>query len=216
MCVFVFMCVGERLKKTEWVKQSPNHISHHHHHHRFSPLCRAASLELGWDMQIQAVCLPAPSEAAEQHDASCTHTLTHAECWGLGWSSLVSRSHTLSCVCVSWNFPRDTLFPPSFLCSALLFLLSPLLQHTFVLFSLPLFLSPPSSASLVLPLLLSCVLRLWLVSELRAYRGARCCWCYSCSGSMYPSGPTEEDETAHCASEKPAACTFPPPPRIWN
>lgn len=39
------------------------------------PLWRAASLELGWDMQMQPICLPAPSEAAEQHAASCTHPL---------------------------------------------------------------------------------------------------------------------------------------------
>lgn len=66
------------------------------------PLCRAASLELGWDMQIQSVCLPAPSEGVEQHAASCTHPLTYAECRGLEGSSLVSRSHTClrMCVCV--------------------------------------------------------------------------------------------------------------------
>lgn len=164
------------------------------------PLCRAASLELGWDMQIQSVCLPAPSEAAEQHAASCTHTLTYAECRGLEGSSLVSRSHTClrMCVCVSvrsWNFPRDTLAHSSLLSSVLLSSFSfPLLQHTFVLFSLPLFLSPPSSAT-TFPSALSCVLRLWLVCELREC-WVRCCWCYSCLGSMSPSGPAEEDKTA--------------------
>lgn len=37
------------------------------------PLWRAASLELGWDMQMQPICPPAPSEAAELRAASCTH-----------------------------------------------------------------------------------------------------------------------------------------------
>lgn len=82
------MCVWERRKKEKETKL---------YYQSVSPLYKAArlKLELGWEMQIQAVCLPAPSEAAEQHAASYTHALTHTECRGLGWSSLVSRFQTL-------------------------------------------------------------------------------------------------------------------------
>lgn len=83
-------------------------------------------------------------------------------------------SHTLACVCIwSWNFPRDTLTHSSLLLSSVLLssFSFPLLQHTFVLFSLPLFLSPPSSASLVFPSALSYVLRLWLVCEVKGVQG---------------------------------------------
>lgn len=141
------------------------------------PLCKAACLELGWDMQIQPICLPAPSGATEQHAASCTHPLTYAQCRRLEGSSLVSRSHTCLrkrvSVCAnvqSFDCPRDTLtlsiLLPTVFRSPFSF---PLLQHTFVLFSLPLFLSPPFSAT-TFPSALPHVCRLWLVSELRE------CW----------------------------------------
>ncbi len=161
---------------------------------------------------------PFRGSRAEQHAASCTHTLTHAECRGLGGSSLVSRCHTRLHVCTygaETFLGRATLNALFLLSSVLLSSFSfPLLQHTFVLFSLPLFLSPPSSASLVFPTALSCVLKPWLVCGLRA-RWARC-WCHSCLGSMSPSGPTEEDKTA-CEpgslnttlwESRPSSCNF--------
>ncbi len=91
VCLYLCVCEKEEEGKSHQITLA---VSPH------SSLCRAARLELGWDMQIQAVCLPAPSEAAEQHAASCTHTLTHAECRGLRGSSLVSRSRTRLHVCV--------------------------------------------------------------------------------------------------------------------
>lgn len=106
------------------------------------PLCKAACLELGWDMQIQPICLPAPSGATEQHAASCTHPLTYAQCRRLEGSSLVSRSHTCLrmrvpvCANVqSSGFPRDTLTLSILLPSVFL---SPPPAHLCVVFLAPL------------------------------------------------------------------------------
>lgn len=170
-------------------------------------LWRAASLELGWDMQMQ----PVPSEATEQRAASCTHPLS---CAGnlKARASPAGLTHVYACVrltcarksCRAATFPLGTLLHlPSLHLSSSLLSPFPLLQHTFVLLSLPLFLLP----SLFQPQLFlsapSCVLRLRLGCEPRASSG-RCCWCYSCLGSMSPSGPTEEDKTARelSSSEK--------------
>lgn len=91
------------------------------------------------------------------------------------------------------TFPRDTShtlpsFPlsysplPSSSCTPLCCFLCPSFS--------PLSLQP----QLFLPSL-SCVLRLWLVCELEEH-WVGCCWCYSCLGSMSPSGPAEEGKTA--------------------
>lgn len=93
-------------------------------------LWRAGSLGLGWDMQMQPVRPPAPSDAAEQHAASCTHPLT---CAGnlKARASPAGLAHVYACVhltcarnsCRAATFILDALFhlPSFFLSSSLLF-----------------------------------------------------------------------------------------------
>lgn len=73
----------------------------------------------------------------------CSHTLTHAECRGLGGSSPVSRSHTHIYVCVygAGTFLETHSLSVSLLSSGL-FLLSPPPAHLCVVAPLPLPLQP--------------------------------------------------------------------------
>ena len=148
-------------------------------------------------MQMQPVHPPAPSEAAEQHAASCTHPLTCAGNLKAPASS-AALTHVYACVrptcarepCRAASFPLGALLHRLSFCLSSLLSPFPLLQNTFVLFSL--FLLPSLFQPQLFLSALSCVLRLCLGCEPRACSG-RCCWCYSCLGSMSPSGPTEED-----------------------
>ena len=115
-CIYLCVCEKER------EKQSPNHISSHSSP---PPLCAE---QPGWSWGGICKCrlsvrLPL-QQAAEQHAASCTHTLT-AECRELGRlkpSQQVSHKH----VCVYTELKlflethSHTLFPPPFLCPVLL------------------------------------------------------------------------------------------------
>lgn len=124
-----------------------NHIS-------CSPLCKETRVGVGY---ANPGSLPAPSEAAEQHTASYTHSCRVQRTWRAEPSLQVS--HKFVCIW-SWNLPTDRLTHT--LLSSFLVCVSTLSPLLYVLFSLPLFLSPPSSASLA-SLALSYVLRVWLV-----------------------------------------------------
>lgn len=107
-------------------------------------LWRAASLELGWDMQMQPVCPACPFRGCRT--ARCLlHTPLHL-CRQLeGWS-LVSRSHTCLRVCASnvctLVLPDLQLFPPG----ALLHLPSVCLSSSLLF---PLFPPPPAHLCVV-------------------------------------------------------------------
>jgi len=146
---YIYVCITQR-ESESWndiSSQSPPHP------------CSAPRLELGWDMQMKAVCLPAPSEAAQLHAASCTHTpslMQSADCLE-GRASSAGLRHACMCVCGAETLDRSrSLLPHSLLCPALPIFLSPPPVHLCVVF-LTLILSPPSSASLAFPLL--CPLR---------------------------------------------------------
>lgn len=125
-------------------------------------------------MQIQPVCAPAPSEAAEQH----THS--HRRQIALRVEPRRWVSCTLACVCTwSWNFRHTH--------ACLIFSLCPLLQHTFMLFVLP---SIPPPNSLAHPQLYSVLSDLWICVKTVTTRCWRCCCCLSC---VLISGPTEEE-----------------------
>lgn len=111
-------------------------------------------------MQIQAVCLPAPSEAAEQHAASYTHphSCRVQRTWMVEPSQQVLSALAFACIW-SWNFPSDTLIGsiclslPSFPAA-----LSPPPAHLCVVFLAPI--PFPSLFSLTrFPPVLSYVLR---------------------------------------------------------
>lgn len=140
----------------------------------------AARLELGWDMQMHPFRPPAPSEAAEQHAASCTHPLT---CAGnlKAPASPAGLTHVYACVrltcaresCRAATFPLGALlFLPSYRLSSSL--LSPPPAHLCVVFLAFSFLLPSLFQPQLFLSALSCLLRLWLGREPRVCSG-RCC-----------------------------------------